>query len=93
MNTEKALITIMVALEAVHGYSAFMPSAFTIRTFALGDEQKIAELRSGYLPSITIAVAMGWIASEIVSSYYPLLAVMLTSGIMVTFYEWSIRRQ
>jgi hypothetical protein len=44
----------MTALESAHGFSAFMPSVLTIKTFAAdGDvETHMADLRSGYLPAV-----------------------------------------
>lgn len=93
MTPEKALVVIMVALESIHADSAFMPSVFTIRTFALGDENKIAELRSGYIPSTIMALLMGWIASEIIKSYWALFAAGAAQIVMVTFYEWAIRHR
>ncbi len=94
METEKALISVMVALESAHSFSAFMPSAFTIRTFALTDdgqsEQHISDLRAGYIPAIAYSLIIGWIASVLISSWWPLAGTLATAVFMVLVYEYQI---
>lgn len=94
MNGERALISIMTALESAHGFSAFMPSVFTIKTFAAeGDvETHMADLRSGYLPAVALSLAIGYIASQIVKSWWPLAGAIGVSAGMIGVYELAIRQ-
>jgi hypothetical protein len=79
----------MTALESAHGFSAFMLSVFTIKTFAAeGDvETHMADLRSSYLPAVALSLAIGWIASQIVESWWPLAGAIGVSAGMILVYE------
>ena len=95
MRDDKVLISLLLSLECAHAFSAFMPSVFTIRTFALsGDgeaEQHVNDLRAGYIPAILYALAIGYIASLLLKTNLPLLCSVLTAGFMVGVYEYAIR--
>lgn len=69
-----------------------MPSVFTIKTFgAEGDmETHMADLRSGNLPAVALSLAIGWIASQIVESWWPLAGAISVSAGMILVYEVAI---
>lgn len=90
-----ALISIFVALEGAHAFSAFEPSIFTIRKFARdGSEsegQNIANIRAAYLPSIALALGIGAVAGKITNSSYPFLASAMVAAGMIAVYEYALR--
>lgn len=90
---EKAAIAVLAALEGAHAYSAFLPSVFTIRTFAQGNNraQNVKNIRLGYIPATALAIGVGWIAGHISKSSMPVLAALFVSVMMVGVYEWAIR--
>jgi hypothetical protein len=88
-------LTLLTAAETAHSFSAFLPSYFTIRTFALdGDpavvERKLKNLRSGYLPSVIFGLVLGSVVSFIARHPLPLAAAAATSAFMVWQYERAI---
>jgi hypothetical protein len=87
---EDLLLAVFVAVEGVHSFSAFMPSAFTIRTF-VRDREDITQLRAGYLPAVLfvllLAVLVGMIRKHV--GMYVLVGGLVTA-FMVGLYEYSI---
>jgi hypothetical protein len=79
----------MTAAEVGHGFSAFMPSSFTIRKFAV-DRGDADRLRSGYGPSLLFAVLLGAAASAVAKDWRPLAAAVIVSIFMIWQYERAI---
>ncbi len=95
MNRELIPLTLLTAAESAHAFSAWMPSWFTIKTFALeGDpaavSQKLSNLRSGYLPSMTFSLGLGALVSILARHPLPLLASAVTAGFMIWQYERAL---
>ena len=89
MTAEQTALTVLIGAEAAHAFSAFMPSYFTIQTFA-GSPQSVVALRSGYTPAVLFNVVLGLSAAWLVKSWLPILAVMLASVGMIYLYENAI---
>lgn len=91
----RVLISVFVAVESAHAFSAFMPSTFTIRTFAVeGTDapRKLSNLRSGYVPAVAFALALGAVAALLTRDVLPIAAAAGVSVFMITMYEYSIGR-
>jgi hypothetical protein len=88
---EHVLLAAFSALESAHFYSAFLPSVMTIRKFAR-DEEALQALRKGEAIATGFAVVLGWVVSELVDSYLPLLFTVLTAVAMLSVYEYAIRQ-
>jgi len=88
-RAEVVLTSALVAVEAAHAYSAFLPSVFTIRRLAVpqGAEK---DLRLGYIPASIFALVLGVLSSLILKTWWPLLASILTIVFMIAAYEWAI---
>lgn len=80
-----------VATEGAHAFSAFMPSAFTIRTF-VQTEDDVDKLRSGYVPAVAFNVALGMAVSVLADDYLPLGFSVVVAAAMIGLYEYSIRK-
>lgn len=94
-DSEVVALTILSMAEAAHSYSAYLPSFFTIKTLALDDadgkrDEKIANLRSGYVPAAGFALLIGSIVSVLSKSPLPLLGSAVTSAVMVSLYEQAL---
>lgn len=95
-ETEQVIaLTLLTAAETAHAFSAFLPSFFTIRTFALQgglDEVclKLENLRSGYIPAVTFGLALGGVVSALAKSPLPLVGSALTAVFMVSQYERAL---
>lgn len=90
MDREHVLLSGFTALESAHFYSAFLPSVMTIRKFAQ-DAEAVRALRQGEAVATGFAVALGWVVSELIDSYLPLVFSALTAAAMLCVYEWAIR--
>jgi hypothetical protein len=86
---EGILIGVFVATESAHAFSAFMPSYFTIKSFA-SDQAAVDNLRSGYPPAVIFNVALGGVVSSILKSPWPLIFGLLVSVVMIGLYERAI---
>ncbi len=87
--TDTLLISIFVAVEGAHAFSAFMPSAFTIRSFAR-DRADFDNLRSGYIPAVLFIMALAFTVAAIKKSALPILIAGATTVGMIALYEFSI---
>ena len=89
MTDDILLLSVFVAVEGAHSFSAFLPSAFTIRTFA-SDPQALARVRAGYLPAFVFLAALAATVAALKRSLLPLLLAAATGMLMVMLYEYSI---
>lgn len=86
---EDVLLAVFVAVESAHAFSAYMPSAFTVRTFAK-DEVDIKNLRSGYLPAVLFVALISSIVAVVRKNAMYLVIAALVSVMMISLYEYSI---
>ena len=94
-TVDLVLLSTFVAAETAHAFSAFLPSHFTIRTFALeGDpatvQRKLDNLRSGYVPALSFGALVGGLTSLLVRSPIPVLLALGVGGLMVVHYESAL---
>lgn len=85
------ILSVLVAAEVPHAFSAFMPSVFTIQKFSQGDEDR-RRLRSGYIPAILFAGALGGSVSYLTDDRRPLIFSIVVAGAMLALYEREVRR-
>ncbi len=90
VEREHVLLSAFAALESAHFYSAFLPSVMTIRKFAR-DGEALEALRKGEAIATGFAVALGWVVSELIDSYLPLVFTAATALAMLCVYEYAIR--
>lgn len=83
------LLAVFVAVEGAHAFSAFMPSYFTVKKFAEGDED-MQRLRSGYVPAVTFNLVLGATVSAIAKDYKPFLFSLVVVVLMLGLYEGAI---
>ena len=89
LMTDDLILSIFVAVEGAHAFSAFMPSTFTTMKFG-GNDGDAQMLRMGYIPSIIFNLILGGTVSYFAKSKKPLIASILVITGMVGFYEWNI---
>lgn len=89
---ENVLLSVFVAVEGAHAFSAFMPSYFTVKKFSESEED-IKALRSGYTPAIAFDLSLGILVSLIIKDYKPLILAALICAFMVSLYEGAINKQ
>ncbi|MHB1132990.1 MAG: hypothetical protein ACYC4L_11435 [Chloroflexota bacterium] len=94
-TSDVVALSLLTAAEAGHAFSAYLPSYFTIKSFALdGDsaavQQKLANLRSGYLPAVTFGLLLGGAVSVFAKSPLPLIASLGAAAVMLTQYEGAL---
>lgn len=86
---DTVVLSIFMALEGVHAYSAFLPSVFTIRTFVdtpLGR----AMIREGELFASIFLVSLSFVVSIIAKSPLPLILGCATGAGMILVYERAL---
>lgn len=91
MNQE-VLLSVFVAVEGAHAFSAFMPSYFTVKKFSESEEDQKA-LRSGYTPAIAFNLILGVLVSTIIQDWKPLILSILVCAFMISLYEGAIGEQ
>ncbi len=85
------VLSVLVAAEIPHVFSAFMPSVFTIRKFAEGERDR-ARLRAGYVPALLLASALGGSVSWLTNDRRPIIFTVAIASGMLVLYEREIRR-
>ena len=88
---DKIVISIFMALEGVHAYSAFLPSVFTIKTF-VQDDNGVKMIREGELMASTYLLVLAIAVSYITKSKWPALLALTTGIAMVGVYEFALMR-
>ena len=88
--TDDLLLSVFVAVEGAHAFSAFMPSYFTVKKFASGDADR-RSLRSGYVPAILFNAALGGTVSALTKNSKPLIFALIVCVAMVFLYEGAIK--
>lgn len=94
--TTRALgATLLTVTAAPAMFSSWLPSYFTIRSFALDGSQsqvaaKLAHLRSGYRPATLFTVGFGGAMALLARSWVPAVAGVAVSYLMVRQYEAAI---
>lgn len=88
---EKLLLSVFVAVEGAHAFSAFMPSYFTVRKFA-EDEDDLSKLRSGYVPATIFNLALGGTVTAITKSAMPFTLSVIVCVFMIILYEQAISK-
>lgn len=91
LDEETLMISIFLALEGVHAYSAFLPSVFTIKTF-VGTREGVDMIREGELMSSLFLLGLVGVTVWITKSPLPLLLGLIAGGGMLAVYEYALAR-
>lgn len=83
------LLSVFVAVEGAHAFSAFMPSYFTVKKFT-EDPRDLDRLRSGYRPAIVFNLAIGGVVSLLTKDLLPILMSGVVVIFMLALYENAI---
>jgi hypothetical protein len=86
--------TVLVIGEGAALFAAFCPSWFTVRSpfFHEQDarEGNIRSIRQGETAATILTLGVGWAATAMVGSPWPLVGALVVSGVMIAGYEYSI---
>lgn len=85
------LVSIFMALEGLHAYSAFLPSVFTIKTFVKTEDGR-AMIREGEFMASSFLLALAVTTSYLTKSKWPALMALGAGGLMVLVYEYALAR-
>jgi len=88
---DKVIISIFMALEGVHAYSAFLPSVFTIKTF-VEDDSGIQMIREGEIMASAFLIALALATAYLTKSKWPAILALLTGAGMIAVYEYALAR-
>lgn len=88
-DTSPAVIGTFVGIETAFGFSAFLPSVFTIRHFAAQNGTR-SNVRIGEGLGVAWALAIGTVASVLIDHPAPLYFSVVASAGMVAVYEWCL---
>jgi len=91
MNDDVIIISIFMALEGVHAYSAFLPSVFTIKTFVKTENGRDM-IREGEICASAFLLLLALVTSKLTKSPWPALFGLLAGGAMVGVYEYALCR-
>lgn len=84
MSTEKLLISIFVAVESAHAFSAFNPSLFTINRFR--DQMTYQDIKRGCLYASIFSLAIGGVSSALTKSIWPVvMSACVAAGMSVVY--------
>jgi hypothetical protein len=89
VDKDTVLLSAFVAVESAYGYSAFLPSIFTIRTFAAQPETK-RSIRDGEIIGLFFSLGLAFVVSKMIGNCLPLLFAAGTSILMVGVYEYAL---
>lgn len=84
MEDKDVLLSIFVAVESAHAFSAFNPSIFTIRRFP--DSQTIQDIKTGCIYASGFSIAIGLLSSGITGNVLPIILAIIVSLVMSSIY-------
>lgn len=87
---DTVIISIFMALEGVHAYSAFLPSVFTIKTF-VSTQGGVRSIREGELMASLFLVAISGATGLLTKSIWPPAFGLIAGAVMLAVYEKAIR--
>lgn len=95
MDKDVLALSLLAAGEQAHAFSSFLPSSFTVKSFALDDSdgkvvQKVRDLRSGYKPAVIFGMGLSGIIAFLARSPLPLALSVATSYAMIAAYEGNL---
>ena len=85
------VISIFMAAEGLHAYSAFLPSVFTIKTF-VQDESGVKMIREGEVMASLFLLVLAATTSHLTKSKWPFLLAILAGIGMIGVYEFALAR-
>lgn len=93
LTKEQTALTLLAVAEVPQFFSGFLPSYFTIATFARkeGTEWTKRNIRIGELISASMAIGMGLVVATIIDNPAPLWGTAIMSGLLILFYERALR--
>lgn len=83
------VISIFMALEGVHAYSAFLPSIFTIETFVKTEGGK-QHVREGEMMASIFLAALAVTTAYLAKSKWPAIMALVAGAAMVGVYEYAL---
>lgn len=83
------IISVFMALEGVHAYSAFLPSIFTIETFVKTQNGK-AKVREGEMMASVFLGALALTTAYLTKSHWPAVMALAAGAAMVGVYEYAL---
>lgn len=90
LTQEQTLLSIATAVQGTQIYSAFLPSIFTIRTFA-EHSGTATDIRTGEAIASGLVIALGITTGAIVDHSGPIWLSLFVVLVMVSVYEWALR--
>lgn len=88
---DKLMISVFMALEGIHAYSAFLPSIFTIKTF-VESEEGVRMIREGEVMASAFLVTLAIVTGNLTKSWYPVIFGLVAGGSMLAVYEYALYR-
>lgn len=88
---DTVIISIFMALEGVHAYSAFLPSIFTIQTFVKTENGR-RRVREGEMMATIFLGALALTTSYLTKSKWPAITALAAGVAMVAVYEWALSK-
>lgn len=88
---DTVIISIFMALEGVHAYSAFLPSVFTIKTFVKTKEGRDM-IREGEFSATVFLLVLSLVTARITKSAWPAMMGLMAGGVMLAVYEYALAR-
>lgn len=93
-SSQDVALTVLVVAEVPNFWSGFLPSLFTIATFAKGDEKKAAHtrrwIRRGEIQATGLSIALGVAASLLAEEPWPFVGVILMIFYLAYQYEHAL---
>ena len=90
MNDE-IMVSVFMAMEGMHAYSAFLPSVFTIKTFVATQEGK-QMIREGEIMASAFLLLLAIVTAKLAKSHWPFMMAVAAGGAMVIVYEVALAR-
>lgn len=91
MGEDVIVISIFMALEGLHAYSAFLPSVFTIKTFVGTDEGRRMIREGEFMASLFLA-GLAVTTTFLTKSPWPAIMAFIAGGAMILVYEYALYR-
>ncbi len=90
-SRQDVLFSVFVAVEGLHGYSAVLPSVFTIDTF-VADRRGVDAIRRGEIIGGVFSIGLGVLVAQMIDSPLPIYAAIIAAAFATINYEMALAR-
>lgn len=92
-DVNAAAVGTLAMTQAVTAYTFFLPKITDVRKTSLGDNEMVADIRTGEIAAFVVSLGVGMVCSALSGSSLPAAISLLMAVIITALYESVLRKE